>query len=315
MLDPGQAGDVARLFSLGDDARFTGVVVRGEQGQVAQLATARGLWAVKTAFPGNPFEVDGEDAAFQAAAAAAGVPSPAVVVPAAGGVFAEIGGRPLRVYVWVDVLGPDRTLDPAVVGELLARLHLVPFAGERPQDPWYSEPVGAAEWDALVAQLTDASAPFASGLAALRDELVALEAELVAAADLRTCHRDLWADNLRAVAGGGLCVIDWDNCGLADPSQELACVLFEFACGDGGRARALHDAYRAAGGPGRIRSRGDFSMAIAQIGHITEISCRGWLRPGLDPGQRDHQADRVREVLDEPLTRELIDRLVAAVSA
>ena len=62
----------------------------------------------------------------------------------------------------------------------------------------------------------------------MRDELVAPEVLLVPARELRTCHRDLWSDNLRATAQGGLSVIDWDNCGLSDPGQELAGVLFEF---------------------------------------------------------------------------------------
>jgi Ser/Thr protein kinase RdoA (MazF antagonist) len=315
MLDPDHAATIAQLFALGDGARFTGAVVRGEQGQVAQLATDHGLWAVKTSFPSNPPELDGEDAAFQTAALATGVPSPAVVTAAAGEVFADVGGELVRVYGWVEVLDADPTLDPGAVGELLARLHQVPFTGRRPPAGWYSDPVGAAGWDALIAKASSAAAPFAAGLAGLRDELVALEAELVPATELRTCHRDLWADNLRATEAGGLCVIDWDNCGLADPSQELACLLFEFARGDPARAHTLHGAYVGAGGPGRVRSRGDFTMAIAQLGHITEISCRAWLDPKLDAGERDHQAARVREVVDDPLTRDVIDSLLDALAA
>ena len=43
-------------------------------------------------------------------------------------------------------------------------------------------------------------------------------------------------------AAGGVCVIDWENSGPADPRQELACVLFEFGRADPGRARAIVDA-------------------------------------------------------------------------
>jgi Ser/Thr protein kinase RdoA (MazF antagonist) len=308
------ASTIAELFALGGGARFTGTVVRGEQGQVAQLASDRGLWAVKTAFPGSPAELDGEDAAFQTAASGAGVPAPPVIEAAGGSGFAEVSGQPVRVYGWVDVLDADRMLDPAAVGELVARLHRVRFAGRRPQDSWYTDPVGAAGWDDLIAEASAAIAPFADGLANLRDELVALEAELVPARRLQTCHRDLWADNLRANAAGGLCLIDWDNCGLADPGQELAVVVFEFACGDAGRARALAEAYATAGGPGRLRARGDFSMAIAQLGHITELSCRAWLDPSETPAERERQAARVAEALDDPLTRELIDALLEAVA-
>ena len=64
-------------------------------------------------------------------------------------------------------------------------------------------------------------------------------------------------------------------------------MLFEFGCGDPDRARALYGEYRRCGGPGRIERRGDFSMTIAQLGHITEISCLAWLDP----------ADRTRSEL------------------
>jgi Ser/Thr protein kinase RdoA (MazF antagonist) len=314
VIDDARAGAIARTFGLGDGAVLTGTVARGEQGVVTQLATSRGMWAVKTSFAGTPADLDGEDAAFQTAARAAGVPAPMIVRTADGALWADVDGVPVRIYEWVDVRPPDRTIDPGQVARMLAAVHRVPFAGRRPQDSWYSDPVGADVWDGLIAQLTAAAAPFARDLAAVRDDLLAVEALLEPAASLRTCHRDLWADNVRRTAGGGLCVIDWDNCGLADPAQELAVALFEFAAGDPDRARELHREYRRCGGPGRVGRRGDFSMAIAQLGHITEISCRHWLDPATAPAEREHHALRVRESVDDPLTVEAIDALLHAVS-
>jgi Phosphotransferase enzyme family len=307
------AGRIARTFGLGDGAAFTGTVARGEQGQVVQLETARGRWAVKTSF--RPSELDGEDGAFQAATAAAGVPAPAVVFTAGGELFTDIGGLPARVYGWVDVLPADSGLDPGRVGWLMAGMHQVPFRGRRPPDPWYTEPVGAAGWDGLAERLAAAGAPFAGHLSAMRDELVALEGLLAPARDLRTGHRDLWSDNLRATSQGGLCVIDWDNCGLADPSQELAGVLFEFefGYGDGDRARELYGEYRRCGGPGRIERRGDFSMTIAQLGHINEMSCLIWLDPAESDAERKRQAARFNESVEMPLTVAVIDELLDAV--
>jgi thiamine kinase-like enzyme len=121
----------------------------------------------------------------------------------------------------------------------------------------------------------------------------------------------MWADNLRSTPSGELCVFDWDNAGPGDPSRELAVVLYEFAYGDAARARALHDAYVAAGGPGRVTHRSDFSMAIAQLGHITEMACARWLDGGPTP--RAHNEARVRELTDRPLTRAVIDELLDAV--
>src|SRR3712207_8299844 len=96
-----------------------------------------------------------------------------------------------------------------------------------PMEPWFCAPVGEDSWDRLVDQLREAGAPFAGELADLRDELVALEAWIEAPDALQLCHRDLWADNVLPTADGGVCVIDWENSGPADPSQELGYVLFE----------------------------------------------------------------------------------------
>jgi thiamine kinase-like enzyme len=115
-------------------------------------------------------------------------------------------------------------------------------------------------------------------------------------------------------ATGGVCVIDWENSGPADPTQELGCVLFEFARNDPDRARALMGAYRAAGGPASVTRRGDFSMLIAQLGHITEIAARDWLQPNPRSPERADAEAWVREVLDEPHTRDVLDELLDAVT-
>ncbi|HYX84592.1 MAG TPA: phosphotransferase [Gaiellales bacterium] len=304
--------EIAQAFGLGDGAMLTGASARGEQGAVVQVATSRGTWAVKASFA-EPDALDGEDADFQSAARAAGVPAPAVVHTVGGDVWARLGSKWIRVYEWVDLLAPNRALDPAEVGRLLAAIHMVEFEGARPEDPWYTDAVGAAAWDELIQDLADGGAPFAADVAAMRSELVALESLLEPASSVRTCHRDLWADNVRRTSAGGLCVIDWENCGLAAPGQELAVVLFEFGSSDEDRTRELFCEYRRCGGPGRVRRRGDFSMAIAQLGHITELSCRSWLDPAAPDAERDRQAARFRESAEDPLTVERIDQMLDAV--
>ena len=311
MLARDSAGDIARVFGLGGDARFTGRVERGEQGQVEELVTTSGSFAVKTSF--DLPELDGEDAEFQVAAGAAGVPAPGVLRTAAGTWHAQIGGSPVRVYEWVDLLPPDSMFDPAEAGWIVAAIHRTPFAGRRLEDPWYTEPVGPVAWDKLIIDLTAAGAPFVAGLAAVRDELVALEALLERSSTVRTCHRDLWSDNLRPASSGGLCVIDWENCGLADPGQEIAGVVFEFGYGDADRAREVYRAYRSGGGPGMVRTRSHFSMTIAQLGHIAEMACRIWLDPTTPEDERRRQEARVAESIDQPLTVAVIDELLDAV--
>jgi aminoglycoside phosphotransferase (APT) family kinase protein len=315
VVRPVDGTEIARRFGLGGAARLSdGPVARGKQGLVWRLDTVDGSWAVKVPLS-EATEDDVRPAAeFQEAAYAAGVAAPEVRRTTDGDVFADVGGRNVRVYGWVDLLPPDALLDPDVVGGVVAAVHQVPVAPVGSVDPWYQDPVGAHRWDELVEELRHAGAPFAGRLAELREELVALESWIEPPDDLRTCHRDLWADNVLPTRDGGVCVLDWENSGLADPSQELGYVLFEFGRTDVGRARALVAAYHDAGGPGRLHRRGNFTMLIAQLGHITQIAARNWLDPNpRSPDRADSEA-WISEVFDDPHTRARLDDLLAAVA-
>jgi len=307
------AVELAGRFGLGRAVRLSaGPVARGKEGLVWRLETANGSWAVKV-----PFDLAGEDevgaaTAFQEVAYAAGVPAPQVRRTTEGHVLATIAGKQVRVYEWVDLLPPDPGLDPALVGAAVAAIHRVGLADTGPLDPWYHEPLGAARWHHLVRQLREAGAPFAGRLADLRDELVALESWIEPAQMLQTCHRDLWADNVLPTASGGVCIIDWENSGPADPSQELGCVLFEFGRADPGRVRALTDAYRHAGGQAVVSRPGHFSMLIAQLGHINEAAATDWLTPNPRSPQRADAAAWIGQTLDDPHTRERLESILAA---
>lgn len=313
---PMDAASLSRSFGLGSRATLSdGPVARGKQGVVWRLDTSDGSWAVKVPFhPSHEDDVQ-VSTRFQEAAHAAGIPTPGVRRTSDGRVFATMEGRPVRVYEWVELGAPDSGLDPAMVGAVLAAMHQLPMpAPDVRVEPWHHAPVGADRWDRLVQQLREAGAPFAGRLAGLRDELVALESWLEHPQVLRTCHRDLWADNLLPTPADGICVVDWEESGPADPSQELGYVLFEFARGDPGRARALTDAYRAAGGPARVNRRGHFTMLIAQLGHVTELAATDWLEPNQRSPDRADSAAWISEVFDEPHTRELLDALLTAVA-
>ncbi len=310
MLDSSYAAAVADAFGLGAARALVGPVARGRLGAIWRLDTDRGAFAVKVADERpDPGEVE-RDAAYQEAFRAGGVPMPAVVRSAAGPVLGEVAGHLLRVYTWVDVAAEDRHLDPAAVGRLVAATHRVLLPAEGPVDPWFTEPVGADAWAATVAELERAAAPFAGRLAALVPGLVEAEAVLRPPGDVQVCHRDLWADNLRD-SPAGLVALDWENSGPADPSQELGMVLFEYASWDHDRARELVAAYTGAGGPGRVRDLGGFSMLVAVQGHIVREGCRRWLA-ATDAGARADNAAWVAEFLDEPF---LLPRLEAMLTA
>jgi Ser/Thr protein kinase RdoA (MazF antagonist) len=279
------------------------------------LETDRGSWAVKEWFEPPDVEELAEGVAFQEAAAAAGVPSPPTARAPDGAWLAELDGTAVRVQGWVELRDPDPLVDPERVGRLVGKLHQVPFVGREPVDTWYTDPIGADGWDALIIELDAARAPFAERLRALRDDLVKLDGLIVPPTDVRTCHRDLWADNLRATTTGELCLIDWEDCGLADPSKELALVLWEFGRTNPDRARKLHAAYVDAGGPGRVRTPSDFSMVIAQLGHIGARACRDWLRTEGAPDDRAFAEAWFAEFSEDPFTRGDIVMLLGTLGA
>ena len=305
--------EILAVFDLGPRGQLSaGPVAGGRLASIWRLDTDSASWAVKDFSEADEDELSEilGGAAFQEAALAAGVPTPGVRRTRTGDVIAHLGDVRLRVHEWVDLRPPDLSLDPASLGRLLAGLHRVEFAGTVGTHPWYEVPVGEPRWREIISSLRAGGAPFVGELDALVPELVALEGYLGdPPRDLRTCHRDLWADNVRRTHDGDLCVFDFDNAGLADPSQELALVLVEFGGADPRRARAIRESYADGGGPGRIDGPRTFAMAIAQLAHIVEEGCRRWLAAETEADRADNEG-WVREFIDRPLTREMVNRLV-----
>jgi aminoglycoside phosphotransferase (APT) family kinase protein len=277
------------------------------------METSTGSWAVKELLERRAEDDAVRQAAFQEAAVAAGVPAPRIRRTVDGRVLLDLEDGQVRVYAWVEVKPPDLDLDPASVGRTVAAIHRLGFRGDGAVHPWYTDPVGGAAWDDLFRRLTRAGNPQGERLAEHTAELCALEQLLSPPAALQLLHLDLWADNVRATSGGGLCVLDWENAGTGDPSQELALVLAEFCSESAERAASLQEAYVDAGGPGRVRRPEDFSMAIAQLGHILEWQCENWLR-ARSPEARQHAEGAIEEFLTRPLTREVIERVLDGVT-
>lgn len=283
---------LADRYALPRPAVLTGPVDSGLQGQVWRLTCGGRAYAVKETLA--PLDAAQVAAAYalQRRAEVAGVHAPRQLLTGDGEPAAYVDGETLRVFDWVTLAPADRRLDPVALGHCLAALHRAGGATDAPVDSWFVEPVGVDHWRELLAEATLAGAPFAADLLALQDELAASEAAMQPPRDTLVCHRDLWADNVRA-DDTGLTVIDWDNCGPASAAGELTMVLAEFGTTTE-RARALYTAYREAGGPARLTGVGDFSMTFAVLHHLVELAARQWLAASGDQA-RARAADRVAE--------------------
>ncbi len=311
---PDHAETLAEAFGAGAAVAPLVEVARGQQGRVWRLDTASGPVAIKELLiRQHPADAEADVGFQQTIIAAGSVSMPRPIRAVDGGVLQEIGGAQVRAYTWVEVLPSDTRQDPGLVGRTLAAIHRIDHRPAGQLHPWYTEPVGAPRWAALRSAARSADTPFADRLAAEVPHLIALEALMTAPVNLQNCHRDLWADNLLPTPDGGICVVDWENCGLEDPAQEIPMSLIDFGLGDQQRVRDLYAAYRDAGGPGQLRAYGDFTMVIAQFGHFWEQAVTRYLAPDATAEDQDHAACRIAELLATPFRLEQLDDVLDAI--
>jgi len=305
---------ITRAFGFGTPVREMIMVARGEQGRIWRLDTDTGVFAIKELIIRQLPADAAADVAYQEAVLAIGaVPMPRPIRTVAGQVLVDVAGHQVRAYEWVDLLATDTGLDPAVIGATLATIHKVHYAPARPPIGWYTEPLGAPRWTELLDAAIAADAPFAEALDAEIIELLRLEALMEPPAKLQSCHRDLWADNILPTPAGGVYVIDWENCGLADPAQELPMAMIDFAFGDQRRLAELYLCYVEAGGPGRVTGYGSFTMVIAQFSHFWELAITTYLSTSAAE-VKGHSLDRIAELLNLQLRIEHLEEMLDTIA-
>jgi Ser/Thr protein kinase RdoA (MazF antagonist) len=318
------AAAIAAAYELGPVTGSPVAAARGEQGVIWRLDSASGRWAVKQLLLPVEEADAARDVTFQQAALAARVPLPQPRLTGAGTVLLPAGqarwDSAVRVYRWAE-LADDPPMSAAEIGALLARLHRLEQHDPHPppDDPWFTQPSGQAGLAPLLAAASAAAESWAPLLGWRLAELI--EAERVISppdpALLQTCHRDVNLENVRRAAGtGGLVVLDWENCGPAEASRELAAVLADLTADlDRQAASSAYAAYLAAGGPARLTEPGDFGMAVAVQGHLLQVYGYRALAPEQSEDNRARARWRLHRMLDQPVTLPLISGLLDLASS
>ncbi len=320
---PPDARETAARFALGDPAGPAVLSARGELGRIWRMPTTRGVWALKEVFDPSPTARDDayRDLRFQEAALAGGIPMPRPIVAPDGAVLIEVGPdddrRTVRVYTWVDLQGHEVAAPISEVAAILGRLHAIAPATDRPVEAWFGMPPPAAELDLLLERARSVDVPWADALAGL----VRVIAEATAAVGRPaatpegrvTCHLDYNPDNVLLDAAGRTCVVDWENSGPAEPVQELASAVAQFARTPDLVAPFL-EAYASAGGPARLRDRHSFAMTVIVDANLVATYARRAL-DAPDPEDRARAAFWIGDIAANAFTIDRIDGWLEAARA
>lgn len=298
--------EICQVFDLGAPTGPPSYVARGELGRVSRLVTARGVWALKEIELFQP-TVEEADAnvELQESMLDVGVvlPRPRRTVDGHG-VFGNV-----RVYEWLD-MSPVPIGDAHVeelVAASLARMHLHAPPTDRTSDSWYSEASSRDEWMELVE--AGAGTWWAPVVAGLVNELADIARPDHSPA--RLCHLDVCPENV-FLSGGRLTIIDWENAGSAATLQDLGSTLWDFCQGEIARTQGFVDHYQRLGGPIERLEVSVFDTARVVQANLVDFHGRRVLDRSGTPETHERADHALRSILARPLTRQLIDDMVAA---
>jgi hypothetical protein len=321
--DAGLAPAIAEAFDLGA-VRSISPVSYDFMGRAWSLETGRGRYLVSPQFAYIDDAQAEVGVGLLERARPLGVLSPKPVRRPDGGLVHRVDDQTWRVVEWLDVgptpIRPMRSAVARRAGEILAIVHSVGDATDKPVPPYLSSRHGPSYWDELQQRAAVAGGPLAEGLAALRpsiDALLAIEAEVDAAGPRIVSLCDFGPDAVRFGPGDDLVVVHSAFASGMVPAWELGYVLIQWALYGRVNPRAAHallDGYRERAGGLPDLDLGSFTLGIGgYINWTYNAFCEALVAEGTEKTAFAELS--IREVLGDPLTVDKLEELLASVRA
>lgn len=312
------APDVARAFGLGSPTAELNFVARGAMGEVFRLDTEDGPVAVKRLLWG-PSGDEEANAAFQYAAADAGVRMARPLPTTNGDVLKRLGDGWWRAYEWVEGTHvPVGDSAPATVAAAVARnlgtLHSLKYDTGEPVDGWFTG-VG----DDQIAAALDAAGSVGVDVTGARRALAGLGpiARMRPNETPVGCHNDPDRGNvIVGAADGSVALIDWDNAGSNCPASELAGALWQWSNGsDSEVVAAMVRAYRDAGGVFEPSGLEVFAPVCAAWVNYAVSCCLHLVDDRIDAGTLAFERPVVDQLANYDVTVATLERILEMVPA
>lgn len=211
---------LAARYGLGELSLLRVLQERGQR-LTLLLDSPAGRLVVKRSAPGREESTVAAETAVLAHLARHAFPAPAPVAARGGELYVPAGECFVSVYRYLEGAPPqpgDALYEQ--LGALLARLHSLPTAGYDQASPYRPAAILSEARQFLSGALEPGDREAAADLRGIIERFPAFDG-----LPLGLIHTDPCFENMLALPGGGLALIDWDDSGISYPLLDVAYVV------------------------------------------------------------------------------------------
>ncbi|MFC7624639.1 phosphotransferase [Microlunatus sp. GCM10028923] len=322
--DPKLAAELAEVFGLGRPVGPMEALTFSWAGQVWALTTERGVWRLTEFLDYTPADNIEVEFRLVEAAVAAGVPAAEPVRDRSGRPLAEVDGRRWRAHrelgAGTEVAVPVDSETATGIGRIIGTLHGLRLPAPGPVHAWISCRADEALLRRQLERSRAAGAAWTEAFERALPGMLRLAATVVddrdPAEEPILSHGSPGPGTFLRRNGGELVLTGWGHACAIPPSWEFGTALEHWGTEPSGGLNeatvgAMVSGYRKTSGAEPYLELGMFSGTVT--GWLTWVESRVNVALGAnDPKAADHAARELPGLLENPLTVEHLERVLAA---